>query len=95
MLTTTSLTHPTMAKRLRRAIYLARSGYGHLMNGHGNRVYLQNRHGQNIIRISCINGEIIAYGEESKNITAVVMQALKRSNPHNFLFPGDPFNSFK
>jgi len=95
MITTTSLTHPTMAKRLRRAIYLAKSGYGHLMGGHGNRVYLQNRKGHNIMRIDCKNGELVVYGEESRNITAIVLGALRLNNPHNFMFPGDPFGSFK
>lgn len=87
MITLTSLTHPTMAKRLRRAIYLARVGYGHLMNGHGHRCYLQNRKGQNIMRVSMVDGKVVIYGSESRDITATVMQALKLDNTHNFLFP--------
>lgn len=81
MITVTSLTHPTMIKKLRMALQYALLGQGHKMNGHRNRVYIQNAQGRNIMRLDWIgNGNYIVYGEESRTITTIVKQALKRAD---------------
>lgn len=78
MLSVTSLTHPTMINKIRAGLQYALMGQGHRMNGHGNRVYIQNAQGRNIMRLDWIgNGNYIVYGEESRTITAMVKQALK------------------
>ena len=45
MITHTSLTHPTMIAKIRQGIKLAALVQGEKMNGHGNRVYIQNSQG--------------------------------------------------
>lgn len=82
MITSTSLTHPTMVAKIRQGLKLAALGKGHLMNGHANRVYVQDRHGRNIMRINWLKNEktFIAYGDESRIITETVKQSLKASN---------------
>lgn len=78
MITVTSLTHPTMISKIRAGLHYALMGHGHKMNGHGNRVYITNAQGRNIIRLDWIgNGNYIVYGSESRNITTIVNQALK------------------
>ena len=78
MLSVTSLTHPTMIAKIRAGLHYALMGHGHKMNGHRNRVYIQNAQGRNIMRLDWIgNGNYIVYGEESRNITTIVKQALK------------------
>lgn len=67
-----------MIKKIRMALQYALLGQGHKMNGHRNRVYIQNAQGRNIMRLDWIgNGNYIVYGEESRTITAIVKQALK------------------
>ena len=82
MITKTSLTHPTMIAKIRKGLKLAALGKGHLMNGHDNRVYIEDKHGRNIMRINWLKDQktFIAYGEESRIITETVKQALKASN---------------
>lgn len=82
MLTTTSLTHPTMVAKIRQGLKLAALGKGDLMNGHGNRVYIQDRFGRNMIRINWLKKEktFIAYGSESRIITETIKDALRASN---------------
>lgn len=82
MITHTSLTHPTMIARIRQGIKLAALGQGEKMNGHGNRVYIQNSQGHNIMRINWLKEEnkILVYGKESRIITHIVIQALQEAN---------------
>ena len=81
MITKTSLTHPTMIAKIRLAMKLAASGKGDQMNGHGNRCYIQDRDGHNIMRLDYRRGEgFIVYGSESRNITKVVAAALTEYN---------------
>ena len=82
MITKTSLTHPTMIAKIRKGLKLAALGQGHLMNGHGNRVYIEDKRGRNIMRINWLKEEktFIAYGDNSRIITETVKQALKESN---------------
>lgn len=76
--TVTSLTHPTMIGKIRKAMYYAHKKQGHMMNGHGNRCYIQNAKGRNIMRLNWIGGRegFIVYGQESRDITAIVKAAL-------------------
>lgn len=77
MITITSLRHPAMIQRLNLALKLSSSSLGHLMGGHGKRVYVQNRHGYNIMRIDYhAVGQFTVYGEESRDITHMVRKAL-------------------
>lgn len=80
MITVTSLTHPTMIAKIRQALYYAHKGQGHKMNGHGNRCYIQNAQGRNIMRLSWIGGKAgyIVYGSESRDITTIVRHALHK-----------------
>ncbi len=77
--TVTSLTHPTMIAKIRKGLYYAHKGQGHMMQGHGNRVYIQNARGQNIMRLNWIGGRqgYIVYGQESRDVTDTVKAALK------------------
>ena len=87
----TSLVHPTMIAKIRLGLRYAALGQGDKMNGHGNRVYIQNAKGHNIIRINWLgNGKFIAYGRESKDVTLTVKQALRRANckpVHTYMKP--------
>lgn len=76
MITVTSLTHPTMIAKIRLAMKLASSGQGEKMNGHGNRCYIQDRNGRNIMRLQYMNKRFTVYGDNSKDITKVVAAAL-------------------
>lgn len=77
----TSLMHPTMIAKIRQGLKYAALNQGHMMNGHGNRVYIANRKGHNIIRINWLgNGKFIAWGAESKDVTLLVKRALNRAN---------------
>lgn len=82
MITATSLTHPTMVAKIRQGLKLAALGKGHMMNGHDNRVYIQDRLGRNMMRINWLEKDktFIAYGENSRIITETVKQALRLSN---------------
>jgi hypothetical protein len=78
MITVTSLTHPTMIAKIQLAMKLAGTGQGHLMNGHGNRCYIQDRNGRNIMRLQYIDKRFTVYGDSSKDITKVVAKAIKQ-----------------
>lgn len=90
-LTITSLTHPTMIAKIRQGLRYAALNQGDKMNGHGNRVYIQNAKGNNIMRLNWLgNGKFIVYGAESKDITQTVKQALRRANckpVHTYMKP--------
>lgn len=83
MITLTSLTHPTMIAKIRQAMKRAFLGQGHLMNGHGNRCYIQDRNGRNIMRLQYLNNKFTVYGDCSKDITEVVINALKQVQKSN------------
>lgn len=83
MITVTSLTHPTMIAKIRLAMKLAFLGRGQLMNGHGNRCYIQDRNGRNIMRLQYLNNQFTVYGDCSKDITEVVINALKQVQKTN------------
>lgn len=91
--TVTSLTHPTMIAKIRQGLKYAALNQGHMMNGHGNRVYIANRKGHNIIRINWLgNGKFIAWGSESGEVTDLVKQALRQANVkpvHTYMMPLD------
>lgn len=76
--TRTSLIHPTMIAKIRKGMYYASKGQGHMMNGHGKRVYIENAQGRKIMRLDWIGGRqgYIVYGQESVNITRTVRNAL-------------------
>jgi len=78
MITTTSLKHPVIREKLMQAMDLALQGRGEEMNGHGNRCYVQNRKGRNVMRVNWIESEKdwIVYGSESRNITDAVLTAV-------------------
>ena len=84
--TVTSLTHPTMIAKIRKALYLARNSQGHEMNGHGSRCYIQNAKGHNIMRLNWFEErqDFIVYGAESRDITATVKAALRRDKARGF-----------
>lgn len=77
-LSTNNLTHPSMIAKIRAGLYHASKGQGEKMNGHGKRVYIQNKHGHNIMRLDWVGGRVgyIVYGNESVNITRKVRSAL-------------------
>lgn len=74
----TCLTHPTMIAKILLAMKLAATGQGHLMNGHGNRCYIQNRNGRNIMRLQYIDKKFTVYGDQSRDITKIVADAIKQ-----------------
>lgn len=77
-ITTTSLTHPTMTAKIRKGLYYAHKGQGHMMNGHGTRVYIENAKGHNVMRLNWVGGRqgYIVCGSDSKDITKAVKMAL-------------------
>lgn len=80
MLTITSVMHPAFIRKIRAAMYYASKGQGHMMEGHGKRCYIQNRHGCNIMRLDWVGGKqgYVVWGEESRNITPMIREALQR-----------------
>lgn len=85
----TALTHPTMIAKIRRGMYYASKGMGHLMNGHNNRVYIENAKGRNIMRLDWVGGRqgYIVYGNESRNVTRTVRNALASVVARDLLDP--------
>ena len=75
-ITRTSLQNVVFAQRIKDGIELAKAGRGEEMNGHGNRVYIANRKGHNVMRIDWRDGAFTVYGEESRDITHMVRKAL-------------------
>ncbi|QYW06539.1 hypothetical protein uav_008 [Pseudomonas phage UAVern] len=90
--TRTSLTHPTMIAKLRSALYYAHKGQGHKMNGHGNRCYIANAKGHNIMRLDWIGGRqgYIVYGSESRDVTRIVRNALASVVVRELVSPSQP-----
>jgi hypothetical protein len=82
MITVTSLVHPSMIIKIRKGLYLAAMGKGHEMGGHGNRVYIQNRKGHNIMRIDWKGqGKFVVYGGADwgqTDVTEIVKEAVQR-----------------
>lgn len=93
MITVTSLTHPTMIAKIRKGITCAAKGKGDEMGGHGNRVYIQNSKGRNILRIDWLGqGKYIAYGGVDWGhtvVTDIVKEALQRGCSSNRVKPRD------
>lgn len=87
MLTVTSLVSPTMIVKIRQGLKYAALGQGHMMNGHGNRVYITNRKGHNILRLDWKHGKFIAYGSESRDVTEMVKEAIQRGCSSNRVKP--------
>lgn len=75
-ITRTSIQNVVFAQRIKDGIELAKAGRGEEMNGHGNRVYIANRKGHNVMRIDWRDGKVQVWGDESKDITKMVMSAL-------------------
>lgn len=76
-----NLTHPTMIAKIKLAMKLASSGKGEEMNGHGNRCYITNRKGHNVMRLQYSRKDgFTVYGRESRDITKVVASAIKATN---------------
>jgi hypothetical protein len=67
-----------MVAKIRLAMKLAASGRGEEMNGHGNRCYIQNSKGRNIMRLQYIGNKFTVYGDNSRDITKLVAAALKQ-----------------
>ncbi|UOL48844.1 hypothetical protein [Pseudomonas phage Astolliot] len=83
MITVTSLSHPTMIAKIRAGLKAAALGKGHEMGGHGNRVYVQNAKGHNILRIDWKGKEFVAYGGcdwGRTEVTDIIKTALRNSN---------------
>lgn len=82
MITVTSLVHPTMIQKIRDGLRHAALGNGHLMGGHGNRVYIANAKGHNIMRLDWKgNGKYVVYGGAGwgqTEVTDIVKQAVQR-----------------
>lgn len=90
MINVTSLVHPAMILKIRQGLHYAIKCEGHKMGGHGNRVYIQNRKGHNILRLDWKgNGKYIAYGSESRDVTEIVKEALQRGCSSNRIKPRD------
>lgn len=77
--TITSLCHPTMIAKIRLAMRLACMGKGEQMNGHGNRCYVPNRHGNNVLRVSWIpeSKQFVIYGDQSREVSHLVKAAFQ------------------
>lgn len=74
MYNVTSLQHPTIKTKIKRAIWLAK--LESVKNGRGTQ-YISNRNGHNIIRIDYYyHSGIVAYGDQARNITNTIKQAL-------------------
>ncbi len=74
MYNVTALQHPTMQRKLKNAVWLAK--LASVKNGRGTQ-YVANRKDNNIIRIDYYyHAGIVAYGDQSRNITNTIKQAL-------------------
>lgn len=88
-ITITSLTHPTMIAKIRAALYYAHKSQGHMMNGHGNRVYIENAKGHNVMRLNWIGGRqgYVVLGNGNKDITKAVKMALHSVKARDVTLP--------
>lgn len=85
----TALKHPTIVRKIRRAIWLAKL---EAMRKHKDgcifsrgKQYVENRKGHNIMRVDwCINingyGALVVWGDQSRNITGMVEAVLYSSD---------------
>lgn len=93
MITVTSLVHPTMIVKIRQGLKYAALGQGHMMGGHGNRVYIANSKGHNILRIDWKgSGKFVAYGGTQwgkTEVTDIVKAAVQRGCSVNRVKPRD------
>jgi hypothetical protein len=82
----TMLTHPTFLAKIQTGMILAMLGEGEKMGGHGHRVYIQNRKGDNVLRCSYSesDNQFTFYGHESVNITREVIDAVERFEKETF-----------
>lgn len=81
----TALKHPTIVRKIRRAVWLAKlEAMRNHKDGHSfsrGKQYVENRKGHNIMRVDwCINingcGELVVWGDQSRNITDMVEAVL-------------------
>lgn len=82
----TSLNHPTIVRKIRRAIWLAKLAAHAIEKGlpepsdyrrHAKQHYVQNRRGRNIMRVDYnTHTGLIVWGDESRNITDMVEAVL-------------------
>lgn len=89
MITLTSLKHPTMIRKVRRAVWLAKLAAHAQAKGlpapadyrrHAKQHYVANRYGHLIMRVDySIQSGITVYGDCSVNITHTIKQALQES----------------
>lgn len=88
-ITITSLTHPTMIAKIRKGLYYAHKSQGHMMNGHGNRVYIENAKGHNVMRLNWIGGRqgYVVLGNGNKDITKAVKMALNSVKVRDLALP--------
>ena len=78
MITSTSLLNPKFAKRIKRALWLAK--LQSMKTGKRSTEYVQNRHNRNVIRLDVYkDGSMSAYasGMGSKDISKLVLSALE------------------
>lgn len=85
MITVSSLTHPTMVAKIRNGLKTAALGKGHELGGHGNRVYIKNSQGRNILRLNWLPEvkTFVAYGGVDWGqtiVTDVVKKALRTAS---------------
>jgi len=77
MITSTSLLNPKFAKRIKRALWLAK--LQSMKTGKRSTEYVQNRNGRNVIRIDVYSdGSMSAYasGMGSKDISKMILKTL-------------------
>jgi len=91
MITVTSLVHPTMIAKIRQGLKYAALGQGHMMGGHGNRVYIANAKGHNIMRLNWLGkGKFVVYGGAGWGqieVTDIVKEAIQRGCSANRVAP--------
>lgn len=78
MITSTSLSHPTTIKRIKRQLWLCKL---ESMSKHKRSTqYVKNKHGNNFLRIDLYpNGELVCYASNGvmKNYASIVIKAIE------------------
>ena len=69
-----ALQHPTMQRKIRQALWLAR--LEHKATGKRSRQYVPNRHGRLIMRLDLGADGITVWGDLSRDITGMVATAM-------------------
>ena len=73
----TALNHPTIQRKLRNAIWLAKLE-AKASGKTAKQFYVENRHGCNIFRVDVsADMQLTVWGDCSRNITAMVMQSIE------------------